>query len=72
MQNEESACTVGRTYDEIVADEARQQEIRHGLLIDRLRIVELASGAEVRKNRSLHSDGVIGPWLTQSIEIATT
>lgn len=71
MQNEESACIVGRTYDEIVADEARQQEIRHGLLIDRLRIVELASGAEIRKNRSLHNDSVIGPWLTQSIEIAT-
>lgn len=71
MQHDSCRPKKGQTYERAMHGGARRDEITHGLVIDRMRLTELAVGAEARRGESLAADSAVQQWFAASMRMAS-
>ncbi len=70
MQHDNCRPKRGQAYEAAMHGRARKDEIVHGLVVDRLRLSELAVGAEARCRVLLGEDPAIKQWFEVSMRLA--
>lgn len=70
MQHDNCKPRVGQSFESAAAGKARQNEILHGLVIDRLRLCELADAAEAVHAAKLSDEQAVNEWFATSLELA--
>jgi hypothetical protein len=70
MQHDDCVPRKSQSYEQVMMGKARQNEIMHGLVIDRLRLCELAAEAEERRQASAAQDAAVREWVDASLGVA--
>lgn len=70
MQHDNCKPRSGQSFEDAAAGKARQNEILHGLVIDRLRLCELADAAEAGRAAKLSDERAVNEWFATSLQLA--